>query len=65
MSSAYGYDEVLTNQSAANFLSTNQNRAFGPCDLCDVIMPIFGHGLTRDPWNKEHTHTRVESTLFA
>ena len=26
----------MTNQSAAKFLSTNQNRAFGPCDLCDV-----------------------------
>ena len=49
VSSAYGYDEVVTNQSAAKFVSTNQNRAFHPCDLCDVTMPIFGHGFTRDP----------------
>ena len=48
-SSQYGYIVVVTNQSAAKFLSTNQNRAFHPCDLCDVTMPIFGHGLTRDP----------------
>ena len=48
-SSAYGYDEVLTNQSAAKFLSTNQNRAFRPCDLLTSQMPIYGHGLTRDP----------------
>ena len=48
-SSQYGYIVVVTNQSAAKFLSTNQNRAFGPCDLCDVTMPIFGHGFTRDP----------------
>ena len=48
-SSQYGYIMVVTNQSAAKFLSTNQNRAFRPCDLCDVTMPIFGHGFTRDP----------------
>ena len=49
LSSAHGYDKVVTNQSAAKFLSTNQNRAFHPCDLYDVTMPIFGHGFTRDP----------------
>ena len=33
----------VTNHSAAKFLSTNQHRAYSPCDHDDVSMPIFGH----------------------
>ena len=62
VSSMDGYDNVVTNQSAAKFLSTNQNRAFSPCDFCDVTPIVLTHVTPR---NKEHTHTRVESALFA
>ena len=49
ISSDDGYNKVLTNQSAAFLLSTNQNRAFHPCDLCDVTLPIFGHKIHVTP----------------
>ena len=42
-SSTYGYTKVLTNQSAANWLSTNQNRAFHPCDFYDVTLAPKTH----------------------
>ena len=49
VSSHNGYTMVLTNQSAAFFLSTNQNRVFHPCDLCDVTLPIYGHKIHVTP----------------
>ena len=42
-SSAYGYDKVVTNQSAANLVSTNQNRAFRPCDLLTSQPIVLAH----------------------
>ena len=60
-SSIHGYNKVVTNQSAANFVSTNQNRAFGPCDFLTSQIKVLTHVTPR---NKEHTHTRVESTFF-
>ena len=43
LSSHDGYINVLTNQSAANFVSTNQNRAFRPCDLLTSQPIVLAH----------------------
>ena len=42
-SSQYGYIVVVTNQSAANLVSTNQNRAFRPCDLLTSQIKVLTH----------------------
>ena len=36
--------------------------SISPCDLCDVTPIVLTHVTPR---NKEHTHTRVESTCLA
>ena len=33
----------LTNHSAAEIVSTNQNQAYSPCDQSDVKAPKYGH----------------------
>ena len=33
----------LTNHSAAEIVSTNQNQAYSPCDFNDVKAPKYGH----------------------
>ena len=43
VSSTYGYIMVVTNQSAAKLLSTNQNHAFRPCDFYDVKLTLLPH----------------------